>query len=432
MKTIVQRLAEFGLFAALLGAVLALGPVAEAQKGGSKPPTPTGLTAVAGQLKVTLSWNVSSGATSYKVKRSTVSGKNFAVIATPTATGFTDSGVVGGTRYYYVVSAVNQYGESSNSAQVSATPQAAAFDPAIAFSSGGLLKAINADGQCPTLLTSYTAGRPAFSPNGQRIAFLAGSGAPQGMGLYVMNRDGSGLYKVRPINQFFVSGGYAYNAQVDWALMPDGIERIAYTDVLPTEGDYSVLLTDLAGTNFQVVGAYSTANEACVSPSFSGDGSTIFYTTTSGGTSFWCGDVVGVKYEFLMGQLLETSRQSVVFGDAGSPFYAESLATPSNPWIFDSVSAARSGSKLVVEAYRLSSMLSDIFVLDLNDPTYRLNLTNSASVNDEFPAISPDGLKVAFSTVLGGSRVIATIPTAGGTSTTLGSTGNQPAWRRQP
>ncbi|MBI5707364.1 MAG: PD40 domain-containing protein [Armatimonadetes bacterium] len=430
MKTIVQRLAEFGLCAALLGAVLALGPVAEAQKGGTKPPTPTGLTAAAGQLKVTLSWNVSSGATSYKVKRSTVSGKNFAVIASPTTTGYIDSNVVGGTKYYYVVSAVNAYGESANSTQVSATPQAAVFDPAIAFSSGGFLKAINADGQCPTLLTSYTVGRPAFSPNGQRIAFLAGSGAPQGMGLYVMNKDGSGLYKVRPINQFFVSGGYAYNAQVDWALMPDGVERIAYTDVQPNDGDYSVMLTDLAGTELRVVGPCSSVNGACMSPSFSGDGSTIFYTTISGDNSFWSGDIVGVHYSTLGGLLIEQSRTNCVYGVAVSPFFLESQG--GDPWLFDSVSASRTGNKLVVEASRSSSLVSDIFVIDLDDPTYRLQLTNSPTVQDEFPAFSPDGSKVAFSTVIGSSRVIATIPAAGGTATSLSSTGNQPAWRRQP
>ena len=42
--------------------------------GGSAPPPPTGLTPTAGNAQVALTWNASSGATSYNVKRSTTSG----------------------------------------------------------------------------------------------------------------------------------------------------------------------------------------------------------------------------------------------------------------------------------------------------------------------------------------------------------------------
>ena len=71
-----------------------------------------------------LSWTASSGATSYNVKRATVSGGPYTTIASPTTTSHTNTGLVNGTTYYYVVSAVNAAGESANSAQVSATPQA--------------------------------------------------------------------------------------------------------------------------------------------------------------------------------------------------------------------------------------------------------------------------------------------------------------------
>jgi hypothetical protein len=87
------------------------------------PPTPTGLTATAGDNQVALSWNASSGATSYNVKRSTTSGSGYATIASPTTASYTDTTVANGTTYYYVVSAVNGGGESANSSQVSATPK---------------------------------------------------------------------------------------------------------------------------------------------------------------------------------------------------------------------------------------------------------------------------------------------------------------------
>jgi hypothetical protein len=86
------------------------------------PAPPTGLTATPGNAQVSLSWTASSGATSYNVKRATVSGGLYTTIASLATTGYTDTGLTNGTAYYYVVSAVNGGGESANSAQVSTTP----------------------------------------------------------------------------------------------------------------------------------------------------------------------------------------------------------------------------------------------------------------------------------------------------------------------
>jgi thermitase len=91
------------------------------------PAAPTGLTAAGGNAKVDLSWNASSGATSYKVYRSTTSGTGYSHIGTTspgTATSYSDTSVTNGTTYYYVVKAVNTAGESGYSNQVSATPKA--------------------------------------------------------------------------------------------------------------------------------------------------------------------------------------------------------------------------------------------------------------------------------------------------------------------
>src|SRR5450432_2455366 len=96
--------------------------------GGTTPPPPTvpsapiGVTAPPGNAQVSLSWNASSGATSYHVKRATVTGGPYTTVASPTATNDADTGRTNGTTYFYVVSAVNAAGESANSTQVSATP----------------------------------------------------------------------------------------------------------------------------------------------------------------------------------------------------------------------------------------------------------------------------------------------------------------------
>jgi glucuronoarabinoxylan endo-1,4-beta-xylanase len=88
------------------------------------PAAPTGLTATAGNAQVALSWNASAGATSYNVKRSTTSGSGYSTISSPATNSYTDTAVTNGTPYYYVVSAVNSGGESGNSAEVKATPNA--------------------------------------------------------------------------------------------------------------------------------------------------------------------------------------------------------------------------------------------------------------------------------------------------------------------
>jgi hypothetical protein len=87
------------------------------------PITPTGLWATAANSQVTLSWTASGGATSNNVKRATVSGGPYATIAAVgTTPGYTNTSLANGTRYYYVVSALNGSGESANSSEVSAIP----------------------------------------------------------------------------------------------------------------------------------------------------------------------------------------------------------------------------------------------------------------------------------------------------------------------
>jgi len=88
------------------------------------PATPFGLAATtASASQVRLSWFPSSGATGYNVKRATTSGGPYSVVATNLQTlVFTNSGLSSGTTYYYVVSATNSFGESTNSVQVSAQP----------------------------------------------------------------------------------------------------------------------------------------------------------------------------------------------------------------------------------------------------------------------------------------------------------------------
>jgi len=94
------------------------------------PAAPTNLTATPGNAVVTLTWTASTGATGYNVKRATTDGGPYTQLAAPTSPAYTDSSVTNGTEYFYVVSALNAAGESPDSAQASATPQATVVTPA--------------------------------------------------------------------------------------------------------------------------------------------------------------------------------------------------------------------------------------------------------------------------------------------------------------
>ncbi len=103
--------------------------VSKAISGGA--PTPPGiptLTATAGVGSVGLSWTVPSAGSSpingYRVYRSTTSGAETFLAALGTTTTYNDTAVVGGTPYYYRVSATSAAGEGSQSNEATATPTA--------------------------------------------------------------------------------------------------------------------------------------------------------------------------------------------------------------------------------------------------------------------------------------------------------------------
>ena len=68
-----------------------------------------------------LAWPLASGATSYKLKRSTTSGSGYSTLASTTALSYSDMNLSAGITYFYVVTAVDSVGESTNSVQASAT-----------------------------------------------------------------------------------------------------------------------------------------------------------------------------------------------------------------------------------------------------------------------------------------------------------------------
>ena len=101
---------------------------------------PTNLTATAGKSLVALKWNAAARATSYNVLRSLTNGGAYSFVTSVTTTNCTNTGLANGTNYYYVVTAMNSVGQSTNSAQVSARPVSTAPTPLNFTFSGGQLQ----------------------------------------------------------------------------------------------------------------------------------------------------------------------------------------------------------------------------------------------------------------------------------------------------
>ena len=74
------------------------------------PPAPTILTVITNYGQVALAWAaVPCPNATYDVERSTNSGGPYAILANTSATSYTDTNVLDGTTYYYVVSALSDW-----------------------------------------------------------------------------------------------------------------------------------------------------------------------------------------------------------------------------------------------------------------------------------------------------------------------------------
>jgi alpha-L-arabinofuranosidase len=84
------------------------------------PLPPTGLRAAATGWQVGLQWAPYSSATNFILKRATTPGGPYAPLATTSGTSYTDTDVVSGHTYYYVLSAVLPSGPTPDTAEVAA------------------------------------------------------------------------------------------------------------------------------------------------------------------------------------------------------------------------------------------------------------------------------------------------------------------------
>ena len=162
---------------------------------------PSGVTATAGSSGIVLNWTAPTGAVTYDVYRGTAPGaENWTPIATGiTGTTYTDSAVTSGTKYYYIVTAINGNvvtdpgapNESADSAEVSATAVATAV-PA------------------PSNLTATVV-------SGKNDAMLTWKDNTNYAGSFVFERSTSSTFATIDVTRTSVQGSSYYE---DWGLTP--------------------------------------------------------------------------------------------------------------------------------------------------------------------------------------------------------------------
>lgn len=86
------------------------------------PAAPSGLSALAGDAQVSLTWSVSRFATQYDVKRASALAGPYVSIGTTADLAFNDSELRNSQTYFYVVSAIGAAGPGPDTSAVSATP----------------------------------------------------------------------------------------------------------------------------------------------------------------------------------------------------------------------------------------------------------------------------------------------------------------------
>jgi cellulose 1,4-beta-cellobiosidase len=93
------------------------------------PSAPLSLSTDPGDTRISLTWKPCRGATVYALKRASLPGGPYALVAKTSTTQYTDTGLVNGVLWFYIVTAMNSAGESGPSDEVQSNAVARALPP---------------------------------------------------------------------------------------------------------------------------------------------------------------------------------------------------------------------------------------------------------------------------------------------------------------
>lgn len=195
------------------------------------PPAPAGLSAVAVDTGILMSWNGPAAGTVYHVQRALRSGGPYETVANPVVgASYLDEAVEAGNVYYYVVSAINAAGEGEASAEAAASNGGAAIRAWYLFNEASGAHAADCSGR----------GWHATLANGPtRVA---------GKGGNAVNFDGTNDHVSLPagvvgaLNNFTISSWVHLDAAATWSRVFDfGDGTDSYMFLTPSAGGADVV-----------------------------------------------------------------------------------------------------------------------------------------------------------------------------------------------
>lgn len=281
-------------------------------------------------------------------------------------------------------------------------------DPAIAYIDLNALKIMNADGSNKQTLLEAPSGiyhsGPNWSPDGTQLVFASNI---MGTGIYVINRDGTGLRKVIATNALDVQ-----SIQPVWSPVPIASQyMIAFSD-----GDlYAV---NLDGTG--LVALTQTPDLGEFGPTWNPTATRLAANVHD--YSAGAGDIYVFDLAYTNGALIVVGQTNLT--DAGP--LADSRATMPD-W-------GKTGDRIALME-RVSDSLRRIWVVDLVDPYSPVQLTNNnVDIN---PSWSPSDSQIAFMRFVRNNRAIHVMNADGSSIKNIGAPKgsafqNFPDWRRNP
>jgi Tol biopolymer transport system component len=285
-------------------------------------------------------------------------------------------------------------------------------DPAIAYLGAGLM-VMNADGtnqmailQPPNPKGSQGSAnlyRPNWSPDGSQLVFESNI---QGTGIYVINKDGTGLRKV-------IANRELGEGNPVWSPAPaaDDQWKIAFVDLPPGQTFWhDIFLVNLDGTG--LVNLTNTSDRDEFYPTWDPFATRLaaqsWPTTNSPGNT-------ASLYEFDLGLV------NGVVGITGTTDLTaagplQGVSVYESDW-------AKTQDKIVL------SSAGDLWVVSLADPANPQNITGTLGVSEVWPSWSPDDSKIVYRRMVK-SKVTISVINADGSAVVDLANGDQPEWRR--